>query len=193
MPTESEQRLYAAMLHAIAMDLYTTHAVISLPGGEFKDGPRQTERGRKGCVTEDYFQGYRKQAFELLAGFGLVKPVKHDGSPASRADHTGHWTLAVDIDDTVTQVLETFPERLPTIDQALAGVIGVARLATGRAAFVPAPEYLPLLQLLAEHGYAGRVGDKFRWTDKAAPAMQAAYLWDDNDQSSADLHEAQLD
>ncbi len=131
-----------------------------------------------------------------LDGFGLVAPVKRDGSPASRSDYTGRWALAVDLDDLVAHVLSRFPERAPTLDEVLTGFIGMARygfLSTSRAPFVPKPEYLPVLQLLAEAGYLGRIGDKFRWTDKAAPAMRAGYHWDENDQSSADLHAAHLD
>ena len=90
-------------------------------------------------------------------------------------------------------VLSHFPDQVPTLDEVLTGFIGMASISTGRGPFVPKAEYLPVLQLLAEHGYLGRIGDKFRWTDKAAPAMRGAYHWDENDQSSADLHEAQLD
>lgn len=192
-PSEFEKRLYAAMLHAMAMDLYTPYAIIILPGGEDETGPRLTEQGRKGFVREDFYNGYYKTAYARLADFGLVEPVKRDGSPASISDYTGHWALAVDLDDVVAHVLSHFPDRVPTLDEVLTGFIGMARVSTGRAAFVPKPEYLPVLQLLAEHGYLGRTGDKFRWTDKAASAMRGAYHWDENNVSSADLHEARLD
>jgi hypothetical protein len=192
-PTESEKRLYAAMLHAMAMDLYTPYAIIILPGGEDETGLRLTEQGRKGFVREDFYNGYYKTAYARLADFGLVEPVKRDGSPASISDYTGHWALAVDLDDVVAHVLSHFPDRVPTLDEVLTGFIGMARVPTSRAPFVPKPEYLPVLQHLAEHGYLGRTGDKFRWTDNAAPAMRGAYHWDDNDQSSADQHEARLD
>ena len=192
-PTEFEKRLYAALLHGMAMDLFTPYAIVNLPGGEWEHGPRQTEQGRKGFVREDFCQGYYETAFALLAKFGLVEPVTRDGSPASRSDHTGHWALAVDLDDVVAHVLSHFPERVSTLDDVLTGFVGMASLSTSRAPFVPKPEYLPVLQLLTEAGYLGRIGDKFRWTDKAAPAMRGCYHWDENNQSSADLHGAHLD
>lgn len=196
-PTESEKRLYAAMLHAMAMDLYTPYAIVNLPGGTHEYGPRQTEQGRKGFVREDFCHGDFEKAFALLAKFGLVAMINRDGSPASASSYTGRFALAIDLDDAILHVRKHFSERVPTLDEMLTGFVGVGSfngfLSTGRTPFMTKPEYLPVLQLLAEHGYLGRIGDKFRWTDKAAPAMRAGYHWDEDDQSSADLHDAHLD
>ena len=106
--TEYEKRLYAALLHGMAMDIYTRYAIIILRGGEDETGRRLTEQGRKGFVREDFYQGYYKTAYARLADFGLVERVKRDGSRASISDDTGRWALAVDLDDVVHHVLSAF-------------------------------------------------------------------------------------
>ena len=192
-PTESEKRLYAAMLHGMAMDLYTPYAIIILPGGEDKPGPRLTEQGRKGFVREDFYQGYYKTAYARLADFALVEPVKRDGSPASISDYTGHWALAVDLDDVVPHVLSHFPDQVPTLDEVLTGFIGMASISTGRGPFVPKAGVSPGASAPGRARLSRPDRRQIPLDRQERAAMRGAYHWDENDESSADLHEAQLD
>lgn len=78
---------------------------------------------------------------------------------------------------------------------AMAGDYGPEEqlLSLDRKPFVPPEPYEQGLHLLAEHGYAGKIGKYYIWTDKIAPAMHTVYAWTEDGQPWGEVEDARLE
>jgi len=92
-----------------------------------------------------------------------------------------------------SELLETSPK----IDELLSSYLRIACgydldgsiLSTKREPFVPQNEFKSEIDALERSGYVERLGPAMIWTDKIAPAMQAAYFWNADVQSLAAVNE----
>lgn len=92
------------------------------------------------------------------------------------------------------------PSTAPPLDEILPAYLSVAcdygpsgsSLSSRREPFIPQREYLNEINLLAHCGYMGHLGEGVLWTDQIGPAMQSAYLWERDNQSSETVAEAKL-
>jgi hypothetical protein len=79
------------------------------------------------------------------------------------------------------------------IDWVLTGYLGVAcdykppTLPSERIPFVPALEYLREIDALANLGFVDHVPPQASWTDKVSIAMQSAFLWNADGQSTVTI------
>lgn len=94
------------------------------------------------------------------------------------------------------------PASPPSLDNVLPAYIQLASdygpdegpwLSTRREPFIPSAEFDREIDALERLGYIERLGFEVRWTDKMAPTMQKAYLWQPDGRSSAEVAEAELE
>lgn len=87
-------------------------------------------------------------------------------------------------------ILETeTSEHYPSIEEIVRAYISLtaeygshgSALCSSRESFHPQDEYAREIEVLVEHGYMARLGNNVIWTDKIAPHMEAAYIWERDD------------
>lgn len=188
--SDAERKLVAALVHVIAMDLANPVESILTDEGISKTG-RSNANGKVGQRCEHHFQSYLEIAFGALLPFEVFQPLDHDNRPRRLSPSACSYSLRLDLDDVEAHVLNANPTETIGIEQLISACLGLScgqcgNLPTTRELFEPPREYLPLMQQLARNGYAGKITDQFRWTDKIAPAMRAAFLWDDQLQDFGD-------
>lgn len=92
------------------------------------------------------------------------------------------------------------PETSPSLDEMLSAYIGLVceygpedrRLEPDRGPFYPPAQCRLEIEALERLGYIETNGQEARWTDKIAPAMQAAWLWDEEGRSRQAVEEERI-
>lgn len=176
-------RLYCELVVHIAVRLYE----ISLQ----RSVSRETAK-LKGYEFDDMAVGAFQDACGVLMEAGVVDP-----HPKFRT-----YKAKFDIPE-MRDFLRSNPKpSAGSLERALSSFLAIAvdygRLQPISAANQPfkVPEgFEKLFQLLIECGYAQRQGDLAQWTEKVAPAMYAAYVWEDPEAvaRSQRMHEAYLE
>jgi|GEM_PF-3914106 len=190
---EFNKRLYAELVQCIAMDLFSP----SQKAAGYGDSHQRwdSSKGMKGEWIWHSFASTFERVFRVLLAFPAFEPVDGEGRPAVANGGLANVRLAVDVKDIAKRVLANFPSQPPPLLDVLTSYIELCThhgsISSSRNSFCIEVSYTVLFGLLARAGYIGQVDDRFRWTDKIAPAMAAIYLWD-AERSFADNYEKTL-
>ena len=87
---------------------------------------------------------------------------------------------------------EGFPKTAPNLEEIIGAYIAIvcnygpmdALLSTNREPFYPQKEYIREVSALKKVGYLKEIDSKVIWTEKIAPIMQQAHLWERDGRSS---------
>lgn len=152
-------------------------------------GDKHAGPGRKGSTFFHGFAGDFEAAHEALVGLGVFVRVPEENKPDGSASRPFAFTMDADeIPHFLTVAIENGDPRLAGMLDAFVGIAcRYDGLSDERSLFRPPVTYLKAMWALARSGYAERVGDQYRWTNLIAPAMRAAFLWDEELQSYSAL------
>lgn len=150
---------------------------------------------KKGVVFHHMFQTDFSESALALHAFGVAEPVHIDG--VAEKDLYYNHTLLLDADDIPKFLAQRVQENDSRFPQLLEAFIRIAanyeNLPTTRNLFSCPERLIEVMNRLVEGKFAEKVGDQFRWTEKISPAMRAAYLWDEHDNSYSDSEEHRLE
>lgn len=150
-----------------------------------------TQAGMKGAAFYHHSMSAFEAATVALNSYGLPTPVPRDDLPGET------WyclhALTVDADempDLLANSVVEGDDRLPKLlETFLAIFCGYDDISDRHALFTPPAHLLAAVSMLARTGYAEKAEDQFRWVEKIAPAMKAAYIWDENSASFSETDE----
>lgn len=194
---EFDRRLYAELVHCIAMDLFAPFEIVG--GGKTTgiEKSRDSAKGKAGHWLWHNAMSTFERAFEILHAFPGFEPVDGVGRPVAPEGERANVKLVVDVDKITKCVLADFPAKVPELSDVLTAFIDLATyhgsISTSRKMFQIDPSYDALFVLLAQADYVGQIGDRFRWTEKIGPSMLATHHWNSNGRSLADTYENDLE
>ena len=132
------------------------------------------------------FMGVFESACQVLQQVGAVHPVKGDRSPEDDPDAwTACFRVKYDIQGLRAHVAHSLPDSAPSLSRTIEAFLGLTTelagqptVSAGRDSFTIERQFEPLFELLCRCGYAERMGERVRWTNKIAPVMRNLLLWD---------------
>jgi hypothetical protein len=178
--TSSQRNLVAALVSTIAMDLAAPVRIAFSDGGEPVETGRSSADGHSGQICSWAPVGHFKTAVSELEPFGVFEPAGNS------------HRLCLSVNELEAHVLAHFPDVAVDLHKLIAALLGLAcgqcgLLPSSRNWFTPREEYLILMRRFAEHGYAGQLNGRFRWTDKVGAAMLEAGAWNEEKEDHEDL------
>jgi hypothetical protein len=178
--TDSQRDLVAGLVRAIAMDLAAPVRTASGDGGVLVEVGRSSEDGHAGQICSWAPVTHFETAVSELEPFGVFEPTGNS------------HRLCVNVNEVDGYVLAHFPDATIDLHKLIAAFLGLAcdqcgTLSSSRNWFTPREEYLILMRAFAEHGYAGQLNGRFRWTDKVGAAMFEACRWNEEKEDHEDL------
>lgn len=147
--------------------------------------------GKAGAMFYHLGDSTLEAATVALVALGVLVPVPHADRPEERWLCNHRLTMDADaMPDFLARTLEPGDGR---IERTVAVFVSIACVYYGlsdrRDVFDVPDAYRREMDALIRLGYATAEGFRVRWTDKVAPAMCEAYLWDGNFQSRAAAEE----
>lgn len=140
---------------------------------------RDANPGRKGSKFFHGFEADLEVAHHALVSVGVFAASPEGPSPMP--PEAWHFELAMDADQMPEFVANRIEDgdgrQAVMLDAFLRVACRQAGLPTSHHPFSPAPAFARAMVALARAGYAERVGDAFKWTDRIGPAMRHARLW----------------
>jgi hypothetical protein len=158
-----------------------------------------TRDGRKGEAFYHESTSDREAATVALTRFGLLAPVP----PADWPSETWYCLHALTMD--ADAMPEYLAGRVGKDDSRFAEMLHAwllvvwddsgesPMLAMRREPFDCLEIHRNVARALAETGYLESVATQYRWTDKIGPAMVAAYFWNEDFESLAEIEQRQLE
>lgn len=159
-------------------------------------GP-DASRFRDGARFEHAFQGDLENASLVSSRLRLTRCVEPDGSLRMSVGPCYLNQLVVAPEDFERFIQDMRGQLFVEIGEVLAAFVGAtighcALLPAAREPFAAPTDHRAVLGQLALHGYAEKVGDDYRWTDRMGPAMRECYLWTEDLQDLKTVHAAEL-
>lgn len=196
--------LYGALAAEIvrhAVEGWTPHPK---PPRTAPPGAAEPLRARAGSRFSGQALGAFERACMLLVQLGVAQPVDKDGN-AVKDDkdpyiYAGSFALTVDgnaVAALVTERASSGQLDMPPIGEVIALWLGCAdhfgATSTVREPFDADDNTRPLMQQLAQAGYATWRDGQFLWTDKIGHAMQSGGFWDDRNRTFEEVARLQVD
>ena len=129
-----------------------------------------------------------ENAFSTLSKLGIVDSISYD--------YSSYYRLLIELKNIPEHVSNRGKFDDPPLSEMISVFVGVIDhfdvLSTEREPFQPIL-HRNALRLLAETGYAEKLDDRYRWTDKIAAAMRENVVWNEAGESYRALHDADID
>lgn len=162
--------------------------------GELAAALAEGKKKSQGFYPDNYSAS--ENQVRALASFGLLSHVPRDDRPGETW-HCWHELAmdAAEIPDHLARTVSDGDQRLPVLLAAFLGLFvdHTGELSDRHAPFSSPDHLMPAMSMLVRTGYASKVGKQFRWTQKITPAMQAAWIWDENGASFEQTADIELE
>lgn len=140
------------------------------------------------------------------AAYGGDQPIKNlrhdDAVPAvTRKRGFPPYFRPLAPDEVRATLGQGLPDDSPSLEEMLSAYIGLvcdygaegSKLSSERDPFLPPEQFRREIEALERLGYLERRGREVLWTDKMAPTMQAAWLWQEDGRSRHSVEEEALE